>query len=365
MPIPFIVAGIAIISGGVGITSGALGAKKLYKANDKMKHAKERYDENISRFKRTNSATTESMDALGKKELEILSEFDEFSDLIEKIQNRPDFKEINNTGIELPKFNAKDLKDAGVGAGVLLGGLGGAAAGTAGGFAAAGATTAAVMAIGTASTGTAISTLSGVAATNATLAALGGGSIAAGGGGMALGATILSGATLGAGLLVGGIIFNLVGAKVSDKAEEAYNQMLKAENEINRCCIYMNSLSKIALRFNTVLANVNDIFKKNLLKLEIIVNDDNKTDWNTFTDGEKLVTQNTILLVQLLYSMCKTTIVQKDSDNNGYNEIQYSSVYDEIKKASSLAKVKGWSEVDPNAAETKTLFQGGMYSDWD
>ena len=42
MPIPFIVAGIAIISGGVGIISGALGAKKLYKTNDKMKHAKER-----------------------------------------------------------------------------------------------------------------------------------------------------------------------------------------------------------------------------------------------------------------------------------------------------------------------------------
>lgn len=56
----------------------------------------------------------------------------------------------------------------------MVGGLGGALLGTAGGFAASGATTAAVMALGTASTGTAISTLSGAAATNATLAALGG-----------------------------------------------------------------------------------------------------------------------------------------------------------------------------------------------
>lgn len=47
----------------------------------------------------------------------------------------------------------------------------------------------------TASTGTAISTLSGAAATNATLAWFGGGAIAAGGGGTALGATILSGGT--------------------------------------------------------------------------------------------------------------------------------------------------------------------------
>ena len=74
------------------------------------------------------------------------------------------------------------LKKVSIGAGVLLGGLGGAAVGTAGGFAAAGATTSAVMALGTASTGTAIASLSGAAATNATLAALGGGAIAAGAG---------------------------------------------------------------------------------------------------------------------------------------------------------------------------------------
>ncbi|AVI91336.1 hypothetical protein CW753_18200 [Klebsiella pneumoniae] len=41
-----------------------------------------------------------------------------------------------------------------------------------------------VSAIGTASTGTAIGTLSGVAATNATLAWFGGGAVAAGGAGM-------------------------------------------------------------------------------------------------------------------------------------------------------------------------------------
>ena len=86
------------------------------------------------------------------------------------------------------------------------------------------------MAIGTASTGTAISSLSGVAATNATLAALGGGSLAAGGGGMALGTAVLGGATLGVGLLVGGVIFNVTGSKLSDKADEAYSQAKRTED---------------------------------------------------------------------------------------------------------------------------------------
>jgi hypothetical protein len=60
------------------------------------------------------------------------------------------------------------------------------------------------MLVGTASTGTAISTLSGAVATKAALAWLGGGAISAGGGGVAVGGTVLSGGTL---LIVIGIGF--------------------------------------------------------------------------------------------------------------------------------------------------------------
>ncbi|MGN0016065.1 MAG: toxin-antitoxin system YwqK family antitoxin [Candidatus Avelusimicrobium sp.] len=60
------------------------------------------------------------------------------------------------------------------------------------------AVTSAVAAYAAASTSTAISSLSGAAATNATLAWLGGGSIASGGGGMAAGAAVLSTATAAA-----------------------------------------------------------------------------------------------------------------------------------------------------------------------
>ena len=55
----------------------------------------------------------------------------------------------------------------------------------------------AVGTFGLASTGTAISTLSGAAATNATLAWLGGGAIAAGGLGMTAGVVVLGGVTVG------------------------------------------------------------------------------------------------------------------------------------------------------------------------
>ena len=58
----------------------------------------------------------------------------------------------------------------------------------------------------TATTGVAISSLSGAAATNASLAALGGGALSVGGGGMALGTAVVAGTGAAVGSAVGGTI---------------------------------------------------------------------------------------------------------------------------------------------------------------
>ncbi len=92
---------------------------------------------------------------------------------------------------------------------VLAGGAGGAAAGAAVGGAAAYGTFMAAVSFGTASTGAAISGLSGVAATNAALALLGGGTLAAGGSGVAGGTMLLTGIVAAPALLlaVGGLVW--------------------------------------------------------------------------------------------------------------------------------------------------------------
>ena len=206
MPLPFILGGIAAAAAVAGVGSGIKGGMKMKDANDTMESAKQMQRRAINKFEENNKKTTKQMDSIGETELSILSSFEEFADLMENIQGRPEFKKYSKEDIKLPEYTAEELREVSAGAGVLMGGLGGAAAGTAGGFAAAGATTSAVMALGTASTGTAIASLSGAAATNATLALLGGGTIAAGGGGVALGTAVLGGATLGVGLLVGGMM---------------------------------------------------------------------------------------------------------------------------------------------------------------
>jgi len=342
MPLPLFLGIAAAVAAAGGIGTGVHGAVKMKGANDTVKSAGERHNKNIQRFESCNSRTASSMDTLGKLELDILASFQQFSDMFEQIQNRPSFKEFACDSVDLPHYDKEEISKVSVGAGVLMGGLGGAALGTAGGFAAAGATTAAVMALGTASTGTAIATLSGAAATNATLAAIGGGAIAAGGGGIALGTTMLGVTTLGVGLLVGGVIFSITGSTLSHKAEKAYEEMLAAEKEINKICAYLNELNMVATRYHGTLKSVDSVYRRHLNALDAIININKKTDWLEFTQQERLVTQNTVLLVQLLYKMCQVKVVLKAEAEGKLNTVNRVAVEDNIHSANMLIAERGF-----------------------
>ena len=351
MPLPLILGIGAGIAGLTGIGAGVHAAKQTHDSKKIVEIANKRHEANIARLQYKNEIALRAMDNLGKLELIILDSFSRFSDMIEKLQNRPEFKTIKVNGTEIPVYSPDDLKEVSIGASTLLGGLLGAGLGTAGGLAAAGGTSAAVMAIGTASTGVAISSLSGAAATNATLAALGGGAIAAGGGGMALGTMILGGATLGVGLLVGGLIFSITGSKLSKKAAEVEEQMLKAEKDINRSVDYLESLERVAIKYSKIIKQVAQVYKRLLTRMEFIILDDKKTDWNTFSDSEKLTVENCSYLVGLLYEMCKVQIVLKAKDQNDLNIINLQAINDTSDKAKNIMSGLGYDIVDVEAKE--------------
>lgn len=176
------------------------------------------------------------MDALGKLELKILGSLKNWTEIVKEIENLP--KHVLAGGsAHIPPLNIEEVGRVSVGAIAISGGLAGMASG---------ATTSAVMALGTASTGTAISSLSGAVAINAVLDALGGGSLAAGSGGMALDVAVLGGATLGVGLLVGGIIMGVTGDKLSAKADEAWSEMRKNEEKMKPIKKYFDELASVA-----------------------------------------------------------------------------------------------------------------------
>ena len=338
MPLPLILGGIAIASGATGLGGIVNGGLKLKKAEKRQKLASQRHQENVQRVEAQNKTTIEALDRLGEKELEILESFQHFSDLFEQIKNRPIFKGFQKEHVQIPTYDAEELKKVSIGAGVLLGGLGGAALGTAGGFAAAGATTAAVMALGTASTGTAIASLSGAAATNAALAALGGGAIAAGGGGIALGTAVLGGATAGVALLIGGVIFSLSGKKLSDKADEAWKQVEQEETEINKIWSYLEKLHNAGTMLTVSLDEVNRKYQQHMKLLEYLVVTQGRTEWNTYTKAEKYLTENTVLLVNLLYQMCKVQLVQKIEAEDQINQVNEEAVKQTVNDATAVLR---------------------------
>lgn len=338
MAIPVIMA----VGGG---TAAMVGIAKTIKATKKIKNASEKKGradeirENIKeKFEWEMTTTSNLLDDIGKRELEILLSFDKFSDLMERIQNRPNFQELKLDKIQIPEYEIGELREISNGAKVLLGGIGGAAAGTAGGFAAAGAISSAVMTLGTASTGTAISTLSGVAATNATLAVIGGGTVAAGGGGMALGTIMLGISSLGAGLMVGGIIFNIAGSKISDQAEKAYELAEEAKEKARKICNYLSELNEYATEFLEYLKRIEKIYRNSLQKLEDIVNVEEKRDWQEFTLEEKRDTQNTVLLVGILYKMCNAKLVLKAEQEDSLNIVNREDISNAVELARSYGR---------------------------
>lgn len=341
MPLPLFLGIGAAVAGAGGIAGLATGGVKLKNAKDVMTLAQRMRETSLEKFQKETDATNAVMDRIGKKELAVMQTFAKFADTFEKIQNRPDFKSFQNGPVELPAYDAAKLKEVSVGAGVLLGGISGAAAGTAGGFAAAGATTAAVMALGTASTGTAISSLSGVAAVNATLAALGGGSLAVGGGGMALGTAVLGAASLGAGLLIGGIIFGVVGNTLSSKADEALSQAKDEQEKVNRICEFLSLLRSHSLRFEYTFDKVRDIYMAHLTSMDYTVNHLGKLDWNDFTEEQALSTENAALLLDMVYKMCQTKLVLKTDAKDGLNRVNVIAINKAIDEANALLEERG------------------------
>ena len=321
MAIPVVGIVAAVLAGTAGVVSGAKGISKMKEANDKVERAKYQHSLNLDRYKDTSEKTICVLDDLGKLEFDILASFKGFADLLEYVQGRPEFKALDVDGVELPKYDHKDIKDISMGAAALRTALGSTVAGVAGGIAASGATTAAVTAFCTAGTGAAISGLTGVAATNATLAALGGGTLAAGGGGMALGAMVLGGATLGAGLLAGGIIINIFGDNVAEKADKVERDMKKAEKAIDMICKYFNELRPLALEFKSNLEKINSIYEKTVNELAMIILYQKKYEYEDFTAHEKVVMKNAVHLVSLLRYMCKTKLIEQTENDNETNTI--------------------------------------------
>lgn len=175
-----------------------LRGQRPVKLRDQVAETKRRHAEITEKVAQRSKITQEHGEAFNRVHDVVRDDFFmRFVALAESISGAPgperlDEEETESTGGETPAAISIEAMSAGIANAIRGAAAGGAAGVAAGGAAAYGAFTAAAL-FGSASTGAAISTLSGVAATNATLALLGGGTLAAGGAGMAGGILLLTG----------------------------------------------------------------------------------------------------------------------------------------------------------------------------
>ncbi len=160
-------------------------------------------------------------------------------------------KSISELKISFARFDAtlRSIEDSDNAASVG-GSTAGAGIAAGAGVAAFGPTAAMAIAttFGTASTGTAISAISGAAATNAALAWLGGGALAAGGGGMTAGSTLLAlagpvGWGIGGVTLVGGALWaRRKNGKIAEAAETQAGKIMTAATRLKTAGLEISRL---------------------------------------------------------------------------------------------------------------------------
>lgn len=313
--LPAVLLTLSGISGAGGLALSVKSMLDSLKASATTRVIQEQNEKNVLRFQACSESLNQSLEDLGKQRYVIEKNFSVFVKAFEQIHNRPEISASENT--DLPEFDFEEIKNVSIVSETILGSTLGAFWGSAMAAASTSGTTAAIMALGTASTGTKIADLHGIAATRAALAAIGGGAKAVGGGGIALGTLVLNVASIGVAVLVEGIAMAFVGSfakKQVDKAKEQLDNNTKILTDaIDMQLTIACSVEKIK-RVSTTICN--GIYKDLVMKLKALV--EVKNDWNTYSDDEKMLVENSIIAVQILHYLNNTPLyVVTETNSDG------------------------------------------------
>ena len=274
MPLPFILGGIAIAATSYGAKKTYDGAQDKLAANSIVRNAQITYKEKKVTFDNYNERAEKSLNQLGSLQLKIATDFGKFRTIAQQLIKTIDNNSKKDIKTDIPQHKLDKIKRLEISATSYLGKV--SIAGVGGG-AAAYAVYSGVMAFAAASTGTSISALSGVAAYNATMAAIGGGSLAAGGYGMLGGAYIL-------GSVVAAPMIAIAGWAFASHAEEALTDAYKIKREVNEAVVKMdlsiNQLDKINLYSSKITKKIEIIYNNYFLPYLKVLQDINNRKEN-------------------------------------------------------------------------------------
>ncbi|MBD2490495.1 hypothetical protein [Aulosira sp. FACHB-615] len=306
MPIPFILGAIALGTAAYGAIKGTEGVSNIKEANDIGSRSQKRHESSVTQLKADWEATHKLAEEYGQFQMNVkIHTIGRFVAFIEQLGQRSSqdmqFLEgldgISVQQIQQYKADAMEAEH------FFKGGVKAVIAGAAAGQAA----TSLATSVGVASTGAAISGLSGAAAWNATLAWLGGGALTAGGGGMFVGTFVLGGITVGPALAVTGFV-------LAGKGEEALTNAREYEAKVNieiakleAARDFLVQVRRRMTELSNLVENLNNRAIFNLEELESLPFERNR-------DASKF--QQVGLLVKALAEIMKTPVLDSEGQLN-------------------------------------------------
>lgn len=304
------------VAKGAGKIGRVVTGYEAYDSRKKAKEAKELADRMVANIEEENRRREESNRVLsdfGKTKLELLKTcLSPFLGYLKVMGNNYKDKEYEFGGkINLDKLDIDTLEsiemNASTAGKIAVASTGVATIALCGVPAA---TTSAVMAFGAASTGTAISSLSGAAATNATLAWLGGGSLAAGGGGMAAGSVVLgtiTATTTGVfALAAAGIVASAYYSKKYTEATAYLEEVRTARAKAKLGWTAMEAINQRAIELESVMKRLGERINDKLLYLEPLI-----YDFQTEDEYYLNAFRETSLLVKSLSEIAQVPLIDK------------------------------------------------------
>lgn len=277
----------AAAAGALGAGAAGYGAVQAGKAIKLNRRAKKIRDEALQRHEEHYNNVQGALEAAGKVKLTAIKSFDDFAEQIAKIQDRPEFDNISCKGVNLPEFTADDLKIISNNVAFAIEGAVGAGAG--------------------AGLGIAVCGLNLVA--------------------------------LGPGLLIGGIGLLIAGGRIKKKAIENKKQAKQLAQDVDAIVKQYDELAEAASLLEQHISAVYAQYEKHLTKMKKILA--TKTAWRDMNGKEHKIIENTILLVGMLFKLCKIELIVKEKKTETINAEEVKSVGAEVDAA--LKHTKRWS----------------------
>lgn len=314
MPLPLIIpiaVGISALMGaGKGIKAAVdnSGAKDI---NSRAKSIANNAQEDLEKLKEN---LNKLLEFYGEKKLTVINtHLRTFIDVFRQIKNVEFASGERIDDLSKVAIIEGELKDISSTVSIVGDTISGGIAGLGGGALAAFGAYNGTMLLASAGTGTAISTLSGAAATNATLAWLGGGTLASGGLGVAGGTMVLGVMAAGPALLIFG---SILGAKAKKNLYDAMSNLEHAKKINAEFSVITEKLRQMFESVN-LCYHVFDKFSGKMRRANkelITLIEKSGSDYSKYTDDEKKILFKTVKYAQVLKMIIDLPLLNEDGE---------------------------------------------------